>query len=146
MKVKIIPFDQKGVAAVEFAIILPLLLILLFGIIEFGIILYDKAMITNASREGARAGILFDPLVTSYIPFKQNIDDAVNNYCSGHLITFGDSTTHNIDTIPPDTKPGSGNDLTVIVTYQYEFLVLPNFVTGIVGNMNLTAQTIMRME
>ena len=42
---------------------------LLFGIIEFGIILYDKAMITNASREGARAGIVFDPdgISDSYI-------------------------------------------------------------------------------
>jgi Flp pilus assembly protein TadG len=37
---------------------------LLFGIIEFGIILYDKAMITNASREGARAGIVYsEPII-----------------------------------------------------------------------------------
>ena len=49
---------QKGAAAVEFAIVLPLLLMLLFGIIEFSVILYDKAMITNASREGTRAGIV----------------------------------------------------------------------------------------
>ena len=56
-------FEQKGVAALEFAIILPVLLLLTCGIIEFSVALYDKAMITNASREGARAGIVyaFDP-------------------------------------------------------------------------------------
>lgn len=144
MKLKIIHFDQKGVAAVEFAIILPLLVMLLFGIVEFGIILYDKAMITNASREGARAGIVFVSGET-LVKFNKKISDAVDKYCSGHLITFSeDSTTHDI--IAQTTKPGSGDDLTVIVTYQYDYLVLPNFVTGIVGNMNLSAETTMRME
>ena len=127
---------QKGAAAVEFAIILPLLLILLFGIIEFGLILYDKAMITNASREGARAGIVFDPDGIS----DAEIKNVVNNYCSGHLVTFGESSTIGI------TITRAGGNLTVNVTYTYAFLVLPNFVTGIVGDMNLAAQTIMRME
>ena len=138
MKLKIIPFDQKGAAAVEFAIILPLLVMLLFGIIEFGIILYDKAMITNASREGARAGIVFDPDGIS----DDEIRSVVNNYCSSYLITFGEDSTIGI-IITRDSVTGN---LTVNVTYTYDFLVLPNFVTGIVGNMNLAAQTTMRME
>lgn len=137
MKVKIIAFDQKGVAAVEFAIILPVLVMLLFGIIEFGIILYDKAMITNASREGARAGIVFvqDGMISD-----EEIRSVVNNYCSGHLVTFGEDSTIGI------TITRAGGNLTVNVTYTYDYLVLPNFVTSIVGNMNLAAQTIMRME
>ena len=48
---------QKGVAAVEFAIVLPFLVLLVFGTIEFGLMFYNKQVITNASREGARAGI-----------------------------------------------------------------------------------------
>ena len=51
--------NNKGNAAIEFAIILPLFLFICLGIIEFSVLLYDKAMITNASREGARKGILF---------------------------------------------------------------------------------------
>ena len=50
--------NQKGTEVVEFAIVSLLLFLLLFGIIDFGILLYDKAVITNASREGARAGIV----------------------------------------------------------------------------------------
>ena len=49
--------NQKGAAAVEFAIIFPLLVTLAFGIIELSVLFFNKAMITNASREGARAGI-----------------------------------------------------------------------------------------
>ena len=52
--------DEQGGSLVEFAIVMPLLFVILFGIIDFGILLYDKAMITNASREGASAGIVFD--------------------------------------------------------------------------------------
>ena len=46
--------SDSGAAAIEFAIVAPLLFVLLFGIIEFGAILYNKSVITNASREGAR--------------------------------------------------------------------------------------------
>lgn len=141
MKLKIIPFDQKGAAAIEFAIILPLLLMLLFGMIEFGIILYDKAMITNASREGARAGIVFVSGETLE-EFNKKISDAVDKYCNGHLITFGEgSTTPNIKA--QTTKPVQGTNLTVIVSYRYDYLVLPNFVDDYII---LSAQTTMRME
>lgn len=50
--------SQRGAAAVEFALVLPLLLGMLLGVIEIGLVLYDKAVITHASREGARAGIV----------------------------------------------------------------------------------------
>ena len=49
---------ERGASAIEFAVILPLLLVVLFGIIEFGFVLYNKAVLTNACREGARAGIV----------------------------------------------------------------------------------------
>ena len=45
--------NQKGAALIEFAIVLPLLLLLVFGAIEFGLLFYNKQVITNASREGA---------------------------------------------------------------------------------------------
>lgn len=42
----------------EFALIFPLLLFIVFGVIEFGTALYDKSVVTNASREAARAGVV----------------------------------------------------------------------------------------
>ena len=46
--------DQKGLAMVELALLLPLLLLILLGIIEFGRALFVKNDLTNAAREGAR--------------------------------------------------------------------------------------------
>lgn len=131
---------EDGAAAVEFAIVFPLLIVLVFGIIEFSVALYDKAMITNASREGARAGIVFsDPRISD-----DEIRSVVDNYCASYLITFG-GPTGATTTI---TRGGndSGDSLTVRVAYQYTFLVLPNFVADLTGGINMVAETIMRME
>jgi Flp pilus assembly protein TadG len=47
--------NERGAAAVEFALVLPLLMLLLFGIIEFGRAYNAKVTLTHAAREGARA-------------------------------------------------------------------------------------------
>jgi Flp pilus assembly protein TadG len=131
---------EKGVAAIEFAIVLPVLILLVFGIIEFSILFYDKAMITNASREGARAGIVYN------FPDRLSageIETIARNYCADHLISFGSSDNVNVDVV---TGAVSGDPLTVTVEYPYTFLVLPNFATSLIGTITLRAQTVMRME
>lgn len=50
--------NEKGQTIVEFAIILPILLIVVMGIIQFGLIFLGFATISNAAREGARVGIV----------------------------------------------------------------------------------------
>ena len=47
--------EQKGQALVELALVLPVLLLLLGGIMEFGRLLHAQLVLTAASREGARA-------------------------------------------------------------------------------------------
>ncbi len=127
---------QKGVAAVEFAIILPVLMLIIFGIIEFGLLLYDKQVITNASREGARAGTVVGV---------SRVDDAgilavMNRYIANHLVTFSTTPSLAITIDPVDrTDMDFGDELTVTVTYDYDFLVLP-------GSQTLVAETVMRME
>ncbi|HOG89211.1 MAG TPA: TadE/TadG family type IV pilus assembly protein [Smithella sp.] len=130
--------NERGVSAVEFALILPVLVLILFGIVEFGLILYNQQVITNASREGARAGILF----ASTRPTEQEIKDVVANYTSDHLVTFQNGTSSN-PTVPTGPCTAFGSNLTVTVTYQYTFLMLDNL--GFTGP-NLTASTTMRCE
>ena len=122
--------NQKGAAAVEFAIVLPLLVTLVFGIIDFGLLLHNKQVITNASREGARAGIARSTITA------QNI---VEKYCQDRLFPKG--------TLPSVVVEGWGgnfqNDLTVAVTYDYDFMF-----AGIIGlsTKTITGRTVMKME
>ena len=49
---------EEGQDIVEFALVLPILMIVLFGIIDFGWIFYSTAMVGNAAREGARFAVM----------------------------------------------------------------------------------------
>jgi Flp pilus assembly protein TadG len=148
--------DERGAAAVEFAIILPLLVVLVFGIIEFSFLLYDKAMITNASREGARAGIVFrwDIPSDSYNPLDQaEIEAVVNQYLGSRLITFSSDAATTTVTDADTTGNGffgSGDYREVRVEYRYTFLVFPDVLFLLGGSsgafLDLEANTRMRME
>jgi len=50
---------EKGAALIEYAMIAPLLFLLLIGIIEFSILIFSYNTIANAAREGARYGIVY---------------------------------------------------------------------------------------
>ena len=133
--------DKTGVSALEFAIVLPVLILFLFGIVEFGILFYDKAVITNASREGARAGIVYRyPVPVT----EAEIEQVVRDYCADFLITF--ATTPSLIITSSWTGYEAGDALTVTASYDYQFLVLPSFATALTGGINLAATTVMRME
>lgn len=51
---------QRGVAALEFGLILPLLIVILAGIIDYGHIYFVRLSMSNAAREGARVGVTLD--------------------------------------------------------------------------------------
>ncbi len=136
--------NSKGAAVVEFALILPLLLLLVFGIIEFGFLIYNKAMITNASREAARTGIV-------YRSDRSGVDTViaatVDNYLEDFLVTFGGTGIHTTTTIPTTTTGlSTGESLTVTVTYPYQFLIVPAFISPLVDGVNLVGTTTMRAE
>ena len=109
--------------------------------IEFSVMLYDKAMLTNASREGARLGILYD-YPTRITTAEMNT--TVDNYLQNHLISLGGASTWS--TSVSGTCTTAGDPITVTVTYPYNFLVLPNFVTSLGPQLTLGATTTMRCE
>ena len=144
--------SQKGATAVEFAIILWLLLLLIFGIIEFGLFLYNRHMITNAVREAARAGIVVrgDRLSDGDIVTVAKI------YSEQYLVTFGTGKLEiplpllriHGNTDPPvpigaGEKMVFGDILIVEATYKYDWLFLS---TIGMGPQTIKAIARMKME
>lgn len=52
--------DDRGASALEFAIVVPVLLILLFGMLEYGFVFQAQLAVTHAAREGARMAAVDD--------------------------------------------------------------------------------------
>ncbi|MDX1754610.1 MAG: TadE family protein [Marinobacter sp.] len=146
MKMKSLRY-QQGTEVVEFAITASLLFLILFGIIEFSVALFDKATLTNASREGARAGILYrNP--PSEAAADAAITDAIENY-ENFLISLGGEaslTTSIVREDPDGDGFGRGDDLIVTITYPYQYLILSEFIGTLGGELELTATTVMRAE
>ncbi len=129
----------------EFALLLLPLMLITFGIIEFGVLMFNQQIITNASREGARAGIV------ASIPRlpdtgANSIDKVVKDYCENNLITFGAKNIPTITLAGYSPTATFGANLRVQVNYVYSFLVIPNFIPGIDRLQNLHATTVMKYE
>ncbi len=109
---------MTGVAAVEFALVVPLLLVILFGIIDFGFMLYDKAMLTNAAREGARAGIVLQQTRLT----DEQVRNVALGYCQERMIRLGGGDGQ--DCIAEVTRPANiqsrESELRVSVRYTYD--------------------------
>jgi Flp pilus assembly protein TadG len=132
---------QRGTAAVEFALMLPVFATLLFGVVEFSFGIYNKAVITNASREAARAGVVYaKPRLTP-----NQISAVASNYASNMLVTFG---TNNPPVITVDQSEGTaaGRPLKVTVSYTYSGLMLSSVLSQFTGPFDLTAATTMAYE
>lgn len=101
--------NNRGQSMVEFAIVLPILLLILLGIMEFGILFSNQLILESASREGTRYAVLgaTDGEVITYI------EDLTSNLDDSRL---------SINISPSQGARSKGNPLTVTLTYQYQFL------------------------
>ncbi len=125
--------------AVEFIILFPLFLLIVVGIVEFGHLWYVDHVITNASREGARAGVVY-PNTTAQAP--SAAQTAVTSYLNpnGKSIIPG-VTVNTTATIVVN----NGNYLQVQIKASNVALVLGQVVPAF-QTMTLQATTTMRME
>jgi Flp pilus assembly protein TadG len=138
---------RRGQALVEFALVFPIFMLVLAGILDFGFMLYSRMGIINAAREGARASIM----VSDYTTVPTVAQGAVISSAStgGIHLTASNVTTTCIQTTsgttPPPTctwssaKPGDSVRVTVSYSYQTFF---PLFF-GASFNLNSTVQMVL---
>ena len=128
---------RRGAAAVEFAIVAPLFVTLVFGMIEFGRVVMVQQLLTNATREGARVGVLSDSTST-------DAKNKVVSYLASGKITIATSAvTATYASDPSLTDSGEAVTVSVSVHFsQVSWLPSPIFLSG----YTLSASSTMRRE
>jgi Flp pilus assembly protein TadG len=133
---------EDGQAIVEFALVLPLLMAILLGIVQFGIVFNNYETLTDATRVGARKAA-----VTRFIGDNgASAIAAVKNAATGLDLSSPGAVT--VTSCPPDTTcttndwSTTGNEVTVTATYPYSIKILDWTIKA----GNLTSVTKERLE
>ena len=129
---------ERGSTAIEFALILPILLTMLFGIIDFGRLLYTQEVLNNAVREGARVGIKMKTVPVS----DPEIETQVSTVIDGSQLADSSNATVAINRL----AVGTSTNLQVGVQYTFSFLVANALIPGLSQTRVMNATSIMRME
>jgi Flp pilus assembly protein TadG len=127
-------------AMVEFVIILPILLMLVFAIVEFGVLFGRWQTLSNAAREGARTAVVFrSNCVAGTV--EAEVRQRVKDYAAplGIVLTDGDIAVSG-------TCGSSTTSSTVTVTLPYTFKVLPGFASSVSPTIDLVGNSVMRNE
>lgn len=136
--------SERGAELIEFALVLPVLLLVLGGMFDFGIAINQYTILNNAAREGARVAAMpgweegdVQERVESYVQDSGLSLDALET-----SVDFGvnvDAGSHSVPAV------------TVSVTYVYDYLLLDSFLHGFFAEefpttLTLKAASTMRTE
>jgi len=123
--------SRRGAFIVEFAVVAPVLFLLIIGLFEFGRMVMVQQILTNASREGARRAVLEQST-------KAGVETTVTDYLDNQTVSGATVTV----TPDPLTSVGFGDPVSVTVSVSYDqvsWLPAPWFLSG----RQLTAQSVM---
>jgi Flp pilus assembly protein TadG len=124
--------NQKGQSMVETALILPIVVLLLTGIIDFGLLFNNYLVITNASREAARNAAV-------------GCTDLEINMLVANMTSTLDQSKMETKIHPVQADRVKGEEVTITITYDN--VLLTPLVSSIVPNpLKLTTKTVMRIE
>jgi Flp pilus assembly protein TadG len=131
MKAKLLK-EQRGQSLTEFAIIAPVLLLLVFGIVDLGRFLYEYLHLQMASQEAVRLG--------GFGRTDAEIESFARSYTGE-----SDPAALKVTVTPPDTGRDSGDYVTVTLEAPFEF-VTPLAADIIPGFGGVTAKSTIRVE
>lgn len=112
--------DERGTAVIEFAIALPILVSMIWGIFQLALLFEANAGIQNALGAGARYATIYDPSTSSHVPTVGDIKDKME------AALFGppDGT---YEVVEPSTPTGGAGYMVLEVKYTraMNFLFFP---------------------
>jgi hypothetical protein len=150
---------QRGGETIEFALLAALVFLLLFGIIEFAIAMYNEGVIVHSSRVGAREASLFwvdinqlsmtNPETNQRIKTSE-VESAASDFADRFLVSFSGAATkirfqdQPISDVADTLIVGPGDEVSVRVSLDYRAPV--SGAIAHLANMNLAGQSVMRVE
>lgn len=144
--------DARGAAAVEFALIMPILLLLVFGIISYGYMLSFRQAISQAAAEGARAAAVAQRDADQQPDALAAMNEALESYgvsCAGGALTRdgGGVGTCAVSIATCDGEPASVQCVTVTIDYNYaDNPLIPVPGVGVVLPDNLRYSAVARVS
>jgi Flp pilus assembly protein TadG len=130
---------ERGAAAVEFALVLPVLMLIVLGCIDWGYYFFVDQIVTNAAREGARSGAVADRVSADPLAVAEG---AVTGYLGAARLAAAATIDASYDTLAGSTA--------VRVTVRYPVGSMTGFLRP-TGGVNLVppfafAVAVMRLE
>lgn len=135
--------DERGAAAVEFAIVASIFFLLVFGIIDFGFGFHTWNGTANAAREGARRAAV-DPNQADIIATTKKAVD----YLDPALLSITVSCSHGgaFATCGPESSWLDGDYVRVTVDYRYQFMTPIGSMVGMGDGLTLHSTSESRYE
>lgn len=124
--------SQKGQTLVETALILPIILMLLFGITDFGRILHVYLTLDHAGREAARGATVGSE------------DDVILLQINNATAGLDENKLQIAITPQGKVNRASGSDVIIKLTYPVDFLT--PIIGQVIGSIELENTTVMRVE
>lgn len=130
--------DRSGQALVEFALVVPLLLLLIVGVIDLSRAWNAHQVLTNAAREALRGAVVDNPAYTQEV-MKEQIDNQLQ------LASLDPSRAQ---IYFDGWRSGEGNPATIELTYRFDFDILGPLMEWAAGKRTVTLHSrfIMRNE
>ena len=125
---------ERGQTLVELALVLPVIILILFGTLEFGRLFHSYIVITNAAREGARLGAV-----------GKSDEEIVSRIREASPLYQADCRLRVFRLEPNESARSPGVPLTVEVAYDVE-LVTPIFSSILPNPVTLKSTAVMRVE
>ncbi len=132
---------QSGAAAIELALLLPLIVLMIDGVAEFGILIHNQSVLISASSLAARAGSAGGASKLSTAQVRQLAQD----YCISNLMMVAQNTLVTT-TIEQSTTPYFQLPIKVTVQYTYQGLMIGGFLSVFQARPVMYANTVMYNE
>lgn len=133
--------DDEGAVLIEFALVIGLFFMLVFGMVDFGLAINTKTQLTNAGREGARLGTVL-PVAADIEARVRDVAAELDQTILVVTVTCEDSS----DVAVLCSAASAGDSIVVTLDYKYSLITpLPGFIDTD-NKIDLQSVTEMRLE